>query len=910
MSLAKTRRNGTSSWHPIHYELPYETVCVISDDGKNNNSAENDTWSSDKQLLSGSGHNATTQLLNHLIPNKQTFLTSFKSPHAQLTVFETLRHEPSSQHHLFKESNATTGKDSSSTLASQLQQLSRLTQTQQKLTNLQHDASTLIQHCLNIQSKAQFVTHQTEQFEESCGALVRKIEQLEMFAAGIREKLAFFDDMERFQQILNRSLTNGAASGVSLLQAWRQQLKQRFFKDQLAKLDDSISFLEQHPQYKESERYLNRYRHLKNRALACVRDFVVASFKDVGTRVGSSLSEAQRALEQKRLEATSDEVVVTPSDDGKEADQSLTIHHSMELDLEEQQHSLLYIEFQSEVDHLLKPIELIELRCEPSIPASFNDDTTSTSSITSLRSTKSSALSPNEYLIFLQDCFDAYHHQRRVLVQPIIEKRISDLVDSGELIQVVRNGCSIIIQIAMHESKLYSRLFHSSLLRNSYRNLIQSLCNILYEQLRSVVIHEDSIEVLGSCVEILRKEILRDAVRPKRDLLRFVEPVIHHMVQDVQERLIFRSSMYIRENIQLFKPTDSDLNYPHKLMQKGEEKGGEELNNQTGATETSPPPMQLEDTTPVGDDDDNLSFMYSDWYPPLPRSLNLLSKLYNRIEIGVFEGLAQEIISLCTDAFIDASPQIAQKSSVLDGELFLIKHLLALRMELTPFEKLNFTTVEASLDFSHVKEGIKRFLKGQATFRMKNLIFDIMSHSQPRIIHTSVDSKKDLEKRLKIVYDSFILNVTRLCFDDLMIHVKKTHAEVVSRAVKQQDEGDQAPPSSSDSTLDVYNKSIENLKNVLATQLTPKMKLYIEHQKTQMELFKGIKLSLLGVYKTFLSQILNAGKSTDDLLSIEQLSALIETYQPSLSGEEGNENTNPMSSAEEHIEETSGIMES
>jgi hypothetical protein len=68
-----------------------------------------------------------------------------------------------------------------------------------------------------------------------------------------------------------------------------------------------------------------------------------------------------------------------------------------------------------------------------------------------------------------------------------------------------------------------------------------------------------------------------------------------------------------------------------------------------------------------------------------------------------------------------------------------------------------------------------KFLKGQASFRVKSVIFDIMSQGSPRVVHEKYDSKKDLDDQLKSVCESFIVNITRQAFDPLMIFLKKVN---------------------------------------------------------------------------------------------------------------------------------------
>ena len=42
--------------------------------------------------------------------------------------------------------------------------------------------------------------------------------------------------------------------------------------------------------------------------------------------------------------------------------------------------------------------------------------------------------------------------------------------------------------------------------------------------------------------------------------------VASQMLQDVQERLVYRANIYIRDDIRAYKPSPGDLAYPEKLQ--------------------------------------------------------------------------------------------------------------------------------------------------------------------------------------------------------------------------------------------------------------------------------------------------------------------------------------------------------
>ena len=86
------------------------------------------------------------------------------------------------------------------------------------------------------------------------------------------------------------------------------------------------------------------------------------------------------------------------------------------------------------------------------------------------------------------------------------------------------------------------------------------------------------------------------------------------------------------------------------------------------------------------------------WYPTVRRTLVCLSRLYRCLELEIFQGLSQEVLDACIDSLESASSQITEKKGARNGQLFMIKHLLILREQITPFQ-VQLSVLEHSLDF-------------------------------------------------------------------------------------------------------------------------------------------------------------------------------------------------------------------
>ena len=163
----------------------------------------------------------------------------------------------------------------------------------------------------------------------------------------------------------------------------------------------------------------------------------------------------------------------------------------------------------------------------------------------------------------------------------------------------------------------------------------------------------------------------------------------------LQERLIYCALLVLRDDIESFKPTSADLDYPNRLY--------------------APETPAVADAAAAGTSGSSAASLthslYATWYSPLRNTLVLLSKVYRAVDMSVFQDLAGEAVGLCTDALKRASVTISSAQSPDDGDLFLIKHLLVLREQLTPFD-INFAAIKRRLDFSSTREALSNFVRG------------------------------------------------------------------------------------------------------------------------------------------------------------------------------------------------------
>ncbi|OAY70308.1 Conserved oligomeric Golgi complex subunit 3 [Ananas comosus] len=266
-------------------------------------------------------------------------------------------------------------------------------------------------------------------------------------------------------------------------------------------------------------------------------------------------------------------------------------------------------------------------------------------------------------------------------------------------------------------------------------------------------------------------------------------------------------------------------------------------------------------------------------------------KLYRCLEPTVFTGLAQEAVEFCSISIQNASKSIAKRSMPMDGQLFVIKHLLLLREQIAPFD-IEFSVTHKELDFSHLLEHLRRILRGQASLFDWSRSTSLARTLSPRILENQIDAKKELEKSLKATCEEFIMSITKLVVDPMLSFVTKvTAVKVALSSASQGQKSDSvlARPlknqafASPDKVTELVKRYAwvgtaiqQELPKVLA-----KMKLYLQNPSTRMILFKPIKTNIVEAHVQ-LQSLLKSEYSAEEIQNIGMLS--IQELQAQLDG--------------------------
>ncbi|XP_065840634.1 conserved oligomeric Golgi complex subunit 3-like [Oscarella lobularis] len=442
------------------------------------------------------------------------------------------------------------------------------------------------------------------------------------------------------------------------------------------------------------------------------------------------------------------------------------------------------------------------------------------------------ASSSEDYAQVLQDCQQCYGLNRLQLLKPSIQMTVERMLKEHEKDKcaLLRAGCAFMVRLCQDEHQLYFHFFTKP--SEALDNLLESLSSCLYDSVRPLIIHINHLETLAELCSILKVEMLEDHIQQKLEQLSVFGTVVSQMLQDVQERLVYRAQIYIQNDIANYKAAPGDLAYPEKLEIRSE-KGESDLSSQSA---------------PVN--------QHAMWYPTVRRTLVCLSKLYRCINKPIFEGIAQEVLAECIRSLKTASVSIVARKGHMDGQLFLIKHLLILREQIAPFD-VDFTVKEVSLDFSKLRTAAQSLISHRNNLfllNQQNAFLEFLLEGQPQLKENYLDSRKSVDTSLKTVCEEFIQTSSHALTEPIRVFQAKAEA-VISKPSATPVAWKQSF-GSPDKVHGIVNANYRLLKDRLPIVLK-RMSLYLANKDTEYILFKPIKANALQSYRQLSKLVAN-----------------------------------------------------
>lgn len=595
------------------------------------------------------------------------------------------------------------------------------------------------------------------------------------------------------------------------------------FIPMLSKLDECIEYVSSHPNFKDYPVYLSKFKQCLSKAMHLIKSHTVNTMQNLTSQL------------------TKRDPLGAPN-----ADNAFTLY---------------YVKFRAAAPKVRRLIEQVEQRSEV-IP---------------------------EYQQLLDEIHQCYLDQRELLLSPSINSTITDLTgqNNKDHCALVRSGCAFMVHVCQDEHQLYNEFFSKP--SPKLDELLEKLCLSLYDVLRPLIIHVVHLETLSELCGILKNEMLEDHVQNNVVQLSAFDALVKQMLEDVQERLVYRTHIYIQTDILGYNPAPGDLAYPDKLQMM--EKIAQSLKEeQMKLSSSSFSDVQLEEDHRklIGSEARVQSSvspadLHGMWYPTVRRTLVCLSKLYRCIDRAVFQGLSQEALSTCIQSLLKASDVIQKNKTQIDGQLFLIKHLLIMREQIAPFHA-DFAIKEISLDLKKTRDAAFKIFNPKAVhhfFRLNshNAILEFLLEGSPEIKEHYIDSKKEVDRHLKSSCEQFIQQQTHTLVGNLEDFLSKVGA-LKTMAV----EGgptynlSQQPWAQPAKINDVVNATYRILKNKLPVTLQS-LSLYLANKDTEFILFKPVRNNVQQVFQR-LHVFLQEEFSGEDLQiigcpSMEQINLLL-----------------------------------
>ncbi|CAH0694995.1 unnamed protein product [Spodoptera exigua] len=596
------------------------------------------------------------------------------------------------------------------------------------------------------------------------------------------------------------------------------------FFNVLAKIDECLEYMRANSNYKESHTYLVKYRHLQNRAISLIRSYV--------THV---------------LNHATEQMLAPKDEDQNDQDNVDTAY------------AVYFGKFQAAAPKLKMVISEIEARAEKNA----------------------------DYASLLSDIQREYAARRWRVAGAATGGALAGGAGAGpgapppDHCSQLRAACSLLAHACRDECALYYHFFTN--LSPALEEYLQSLCTGLYESLRPQIIHINHLETLAELCVILRVEVIEEQVN-NDPRLSALGACARSLLQDAQERLVFRAHVHLRADVLLYRPAHGDLAYPSKLLmmeqiamsiQEQSLKRSDSRNSMTSdisATSQEVANINVEaQKRPQASPAD----LHGMWYPGVRRTLAALSRLYRCLEKKVFQGLAQEAISLCVQSVDNAAKQISINATNIDGELFQIKHLLILREQIAPFQ-VDFIVKETTLDFSNMKNAAYGLIqKPRQIFSLNsnNALLEFLLEGTPMVREHLLDSRKEVDRQLKSCCELFIKDATEILAGPMIAFIEKATAFAPIEQLKSQ-------PWATPEEIAVAVKEAQKKIKAHLAPLQRSMQLYLANKETEFILFRPIRNNVVGYFVQIEQLLTNAGYTYEDTLIVacptpEQVSVFI-----------------------------------
>lgn len=574
------------------------------------------------------------------------------------------------------------------------------------------------------------ISQDTGAFIEETKTIYEKQSKLSNLTESIPKALHYFEVLDPIMRRLNHATSPAI-------------VKKSSFTTMLATIDESLRFLDENSDLKDAAAYRIKFKQCLIRACELISHFLTNLLKQTNQEI---------------LDKTKNK-------------NSLTGLPSTTRD------AFLYSKFYTIADTFKTQVSEIVKRSNEKAYNKYHDELNS----------------------ILYECFNHYFQTRLRLLTPVIWSHIDEIVvkdkDQG-LVKFIQDGKVYFQQLCADEYKLFVEFFPEKECRFKINQWFLQLCEPLYDSIRVRVLKETNICTLCDSVTLFApyyefEEGSEEYVKQFTDIQydKLFEPI----VQKVQARLILRVQIYVQQNILSYRPTrDVFMISNRRRKSKTSLQGG---NEDATTSDDNPDPLlesylssfKNRNILPISPNDaddkcidseestDKISQLQT-YYPPLLKTLALLSKIYEMINSVVFDDLAHHVVHDCIVSLRNAYDMVIKSSAGksdfnnLDISLAYLKNLLMLRDSIQNFN-IQYTVNETYLDFSGV-EGFFKSLKENGRNVLKKTksssILTLARELVPKVVNNMVDARTELISELRNVIKDFTESTSLELIDDTL----------------------------------------------------------------------------------------------------------------------------------------------
>lgn len=703
-----------------------------------------------------------------------------------------------------------------------------------------------------VKTNRRLVDETTSKFRADCETMLSERKRMGELADALRRRLTYFEELE--------TLTAKFGGGKDAIAPTHPD-----FVKLLHRLDECVAYASSSTgAVAEADGYLARFLELQKRAFTVVRDHTVALIRQTSAQVAKELREERAAGAGFRH--------ADMTDASKEYLRFRTVASrvkSLMTELHERAKAptTKFLPYGDPSDRARGKFE--STRPGNDIIGATTTAGTGTLAGNPLFSTRNGAMT------LYNDCEECFVEQRKRLLEPSVFAHIRSLGEVRNMIALARLGSSHILRVCHLERQLYEHFFPVDGDEDSpvLGAALEGICDIFYTELRPQILQERELDKLVYLIEVLKTEILGDEIPRRGKAGAVFAPAAIRAIADAQERIIYRAEVFLRDEIRGFEPDPEHLDYPERILGQNSARSrntSAETNTASssnpepnqGATTTNPAPTSSSATAQQeasgaaaerkpssGGKDSRSVGIYSTWYPPVERTLRLLSMLYRCVDGQVFAGVAQEAVSTCVKSVTAASTRIAatQKPNSEDhAQLFLVWQLLMTREQISPFD-VDMSYTEHELDFYELRSLLGSVIRGQLSVRSLA--------TPPTVREKTTNSKQDLDRQVRQACEAFILKTTRELLDPVLSFLAKCNAmPASSRRPSAPGEIPASPPTAPFDALKGNKGSfahplrlkeaweqVEEGANVKLPEVVERMKIYITKPASRAVLLRPVR---------------------------------------------------------------------